>query len=62
MDFEGIREDIVSMLSGNSVDVNIYKYLNTMTDFHSKYDIFTYLIHLGYLTYDEDKKVCWIPN
>ena len=62
MDYEGIRKDIVSMLSGNSVEVNIYKYLNTMTSFHSKDDIFTYLIHLGYLAYDEDKKVCWIPN
>ena len=62
MDFDGIREDIVSMLSGNSVEVNIYKYLNTMTDFNSKDDIFTYLIHLGYLAYDEDKKICWIPN
>ena len=38
------------------------RYLNTMTDFTSKHDIFTYLIHLGYLVYDKNEKTCRIPN
>ena len=37
-------------------------YLNTMTDFHSKDDVFTYLIHIGYLAYDRNAKQCYIPN
>ena len=62
LNFQGIKDDIVTMISGGFVDVNVSKFLNTMTDFHSKDSVFTYLIHLGYLAYDENKKICWIPN
>ena len=33
-----------------------------MTDFITKDDVFTYLIHLGYLVYNEPTKTCRIPN
>ncbi len=36
--------------------------MNTMTDFLSKDDAFTYLTHLGYLAYDYNTKTCRIPN
>lgn len=62
LDFAGIRDDVVTMMGGGKVDVNVYKYLNTMTDFHSKDDVFTYLIHLGYLAYDRVNCQCYIPN
>ena len=62
MDFEGILQDIKTMIGGGRVDVNVISYLNTMTDFHSKDDVFTYLIHLGYLAYDRKEKQCYIPN
>ena len=50
------------MLSGEEVKVDVEMYLNTMTDFVSKDDVFTYLIHLGYLAYDNNKFTCRIPN
>ena len=62
MDFEGILQDVKTMIGGGHVDVRISSYLNTMTDFHSKHDVFTYLIHLGYLAYDRKKQQCYIPN
>ena len=62
MDFEGILDDVKTMIGGGRVFVNVNSYLNTMTDFHSKDDVFTYLIHLGYLAYDEDTEECYIPN
>ena len=62
MNFEGIKDDVITMIGGGKIDVNIYSYLNTMTDFHSKDDVFTYLIHLGYLAYDRAIKQCYIPN
>lgn len=62
MNFEGIKDDVVTMIGGGKIDVNIHSYLNTMTDFHSKDDVFTYLIHLGYLAYDRSIKQCYIPN
>ena len=62
LDFNRMKNDIIKMMGGGKVDVNVYKYLNTMTDFHSKDDVFTYLIHLGYLAYDRENRQCYIPN
>ena len=62
MNFEGIKDNVVTMLGGGRVKVNVLKYVNTISDFHSKDDVFTYLIHLGYLAYDDSKKQCFIPN
>ncbi len=62
MDFEGIRQDVVAMISGGSVEVDVHSYLNTMDCFYSKDDVFTYLIHLGYLSYNKKDKTCRIPN
>ncbi len=60
--FKGIKEDVIKMISGESVYVDTGMYKNTLTDFASKDDIFTYLMHLGYLTYNEDDESCSIPN
>ena len=60
--FEGTKEDVIKMLSGESVDVNITRFMNTMDSFNTKSDIFTYLIHLGYLAYDRVEKTFRIPN
>ena len=62
MNFEGIKDDVRTMIAGGCVDVNVDKFLNTMTDFHSKDAVFAYLIHLGYLAYDSTTKQCYIPN
>jgi len=60
--FSGIREDVIRMLAGESVSVNVTRYINTMTGFKTKSDVFTYLIHLGYLAYDKEEEKCRIPN
>ena len=60
--YEGTQDDVIKMLSGESVDVNVTSYLNTMNQFKTKDDLFTYLIHLGYLAYDIDDMTCHIPN
>ena len=62
MDFDGIKQDVIKMMSGARIHVNVSRYMNTMTDFASKDDVFTYLIHLGYLAYDIDTEQCYIPN
>ena len=60
--FEGMKDDVIKMLSGESIDVDIGMYLNTMVSFKNKNDVFTYLMHLGYLAYDRTEKNCHIPN
>lgn len=62
MNFEGTKDAVIKMLGGERVDVNVIKYRNYMNTFYSKDDVFTYLIHLGYLAYDEDTGECYIPN
>ena len=62
MNFDGIKDDVIAMIAGKTVPVNVLTYMNTLTDFKSKHDVFTYLIHLGYLSYDRKKQECSIPN
>ncbi len=59
---EGTRDDVVRMLAGESIDVNVTRYMNTLDSFRTKSDIFTYLIHVGYLAYNREDKTCRIPN
>ena len=60
--FEGTKDAVIRMLAGESVDVNVTRFLNTMHSFVTRSDLFTYLIHLGYLAYDRGEKTCHIPN
>ncbi|WP_296328952.1 AAA family ATPase [uncultured Treponema sp.] len=62
MNFDGIKDDVITMLGGGKIDVNVDSYKNSMTIFDSKDDVFTFLIHLGYLAYDEENEQCYIPN
>lgn len=62
MDFEGIRQDVVNMIAGRSVRVDVWGYQNTMDCFKTKDHVFTYLIHLGYLSYNWEEQTCKIPN
>ena len=62
MNFDGMKDDVIKMMGGGKVPVEVDSYLNTMTDFHGKDDVFTYLIHLGYLAYDRERQLCYIPN
>ncbi len=59
---DGIQEDITELLEGKEIDVNTNTYANDVREFTSKDDVFTYLIHLGYLAYDNDTEKCRIPN
>lgn len=62
MNYDGLKDDIVKMLAGGRCRVNTGRFSNDMHDIRSKDDVFTVLIHLGYLSYDEVKKQCYIPN
>ena len=60
--FDGTQDAVIRMLSGESVDVNTTSFLNTMTDFKTKDDVFTYLLYVGYLAYHPTDGTCRIPN
>ena len=44
------------MLSGASVKVNTATFKNDTENIKSRDDVLTYMIHLGYLGYNENKK------
>ena len=62
MNFDGLKDDIIRMLSGEHVYVNTLKFQNDMRVINGKNDVLTVLIHLGYLAYDGDAQECYIPN
>ena len=62
MNFDGLREKITGMIAGERFHVNPAKFQNDMTSFQSADDVLTLLIHLGYLTYDSNTGMAWIPN
>ncbi len=53
---------VIKMLAGENVQVDISGFSNDMTTFHCADDVFALLIHLGYLSYDENHRQVSIPN
>ena len=62
MNYDGLKDDVLAMLAGEKVRVNVNTFQNDLTTVASKDDALTALIHLGYLAYDATKKSAYIPN
>ena len=62
MDFDGLKGAIIEMLSGDRVPVDVTSFQNDTNSFANKDDVITYLIHLGYLGYDQKLKTAFVPN
>ena len=62
MDFDGLKRAIIEMVSGSTVEVDTGTFQNDTVSFSSRDDVITYLIHLGYLAYDQRKQCAFIPN
>lgn len=62
MNYDGLKNTIIEMLSGQNVKVNTSTFKNDPANIQSKDDVITYLIHLGYLGYNEKDETAFIPN
>ena len=62
MDFDGLKQAVIEMVSGSTVEVDTGTFQNDTVSFSSRDDVITYLIHLGYLAYDQRKQCAFIPN
>lgn len=60
--YDGLKNAIIEMLSGATVKVNTGTFKNDMLTIKNRDDVLTYMIHLGYLGYDQTKKMAFIPN
>lgn len=62
LDKDGLKEAIVSMLTGEECEIDTGTFQNDMTSFKTRDDVLTLLVHLGYLAYDESTHSVFIPN
>ncbi len=62
MNFDGLKDAIVQMITGEKVVIHPERFQNDMTTFKSKDDVLTLLVHLGYLAYDSETSMVYIPN
>ena len=63
LNFEGLKDAILRMMEGkNGVPVDTRSFTNDMVTFHSRDDVLTLLVHLGYLGYRSDRGEVFIPN
>lgn len=62
MDFDELKTAIIEMLSGAEVRIDVTSFQNDTTNFANRDDVLTYLVHLGYLGYNEDTENAFVPN
>lgn len=62
LNMDGLKTAIIEMLGGGSIRINTGTFINDMTNFSSRDDILTLLVHLGYLTYNSEAQTVSIPN
>ena len=62
MNYDGLKTAIIEMLSGAEVEVNTATFKNDPAKIQNRDDVITYLIHLGYLGYNEDTETAFVPN
>ena len=62
MNFDGLKDAVVNMLGGAACEVDTGSFQNDMTSMKSKDDVLTYLIHLGYLGYNQNRRTAFVPN
>lgn len=59
---DGLRDAIISLMSGDRHIVNVATFSNDMTSLNSVDDVLTLMVHLGYLGYDFETKEVYVPN
>lgn len=62
MNYDGLKKAIIEMISGAEVRVNTATFKNDTVNIKSKDDVLTYMIHLGYLGYNQKRKTAFVPN
>ena len=62
MNFDGLKESVIGMLSDVRCEIDPSTSQNDMTTFKNKDDVLTLLLHLGYLSFDEKTSEVFIPN
>lgn len=62
MDEDGLQDAVTRMLGGERIEVDAETFQNDLVSIHSRDDVLTLLVHLGYLAYDYHSESVYIPN
>ena len=62
MDFDGLKSAVIDMLSGAEVNVKTATFKNDTVNIQNRDEVLTYMIHLGYLGYDQNRRSAFVPN
>ena len=61
-DYDGLKDAVALLMDGGRLKIDTSTYQNDMTTFHSRDDVLSLLIHLGYLGFDDERSEVFIPN
>lgn len=63
LNLDNLKEKVVKMIAGEEITIlDVNKFENDMVTFRDSDDVLILLVHLGYLTYDENRHTVRIPN
>ncbi len=62
LNFDGLRDAVVELMIGHSVKVNVLRFSNNLREIANRDAVLTALVHLGYLSYDNETEMVTIPN
>lgn len=65
MNFDGIKDDIISLVEGSTIQFNCQTFQNDMVTIENKDDVFSLLVCLGYLGCVDDggdDRTAYVPN
>ena len=61
-DYDGLKDAVALLMDGGRQTIDTSTYQNDMTTFNGRDDIFSLLVHLGYLGFDDERSEVFIPN
>lgn len=61
-DYGGLKDAVALLMDGGRLAIDTSTYQNDMTTFTGRDDVFSLLIHLGYLGFDQETSEVFIPN
>lgn len=62
LNFDGLGRTVADLVGGVETKVDTNGFANDLVTFRNRDDVLTLLIHLGYLTYNEETQKVHIPN
>lgn len=62
LNFNGLQDDIIRLISGEELEINVNGFANDVESFKTKDDVLTLMVHLGYLAYNSTDRTVKIPN